>query len=55
MDDAVADIESALEALATAQRNGDFAGQGQALEDLQAAVEAYQAAQQAAAAASPTG
>ena len=37
----------------TAQRNGDFAGQGQALEDLQAAVEAYQAAQQAAAAASP--
>ena len=30
-------------------------GQGQALEDLQAAVEAYQAAQQAAATASPTG
>ncbi|MGY1804805.1 UPF0182 family protein [Blastococcus sp. SYSU D00922] len=45
---AVEDINAALEALATAQRNGDFAGQGQALEDLQEAVTAYQQAQQAA-------
>ncbi|WP_236831737.1 UPF0182 family protein [Blastococcus sp. KM273128] len=49
MADAVADINAALEALATAQRDGDFAGQGQALEDLQAAVTAYQEAQRAAA------
>ncbi|WP_241038289.1 UPF0182 family protein [Blastococcus litoris] len=49
LDQAVADIQSALEALQTAQRNGDFAGQGQALEDLQQAVTAYQQAQQAAA------
>jgi uncharacterized membrane protein (UPF0182 family) len=55
MDDAVSDINSALEALATAQRNGDFEAQGKALADLQTAVEAYQAAQQAAASASPTG
>jgi uncharacterized membrane protein (UPF0182 family) len=54
LDQAVAGIASALEALRNAQRNGDFAGQGQALEELQAAVEAYQAAQQAAAA-TPTG
>jgi uncharacterized membrane protein (UPF0182 family) len=47
-DQAVADIQSALQALETAQRNGDFAGQGQALEDLQEAVTAYQSAQQAA-------
>ncbi|MGY1721983.1 UPF0182 family membrane protein [Blastococcus sp. SYSU DS0533] len=46
--DAVADMNAALEALATAQREGDFAGQGQALEDLQAAVTAYQEAQRAA-------
>jgi hypothetical protein len=50
MDVAVADIQSALQALETAQRNGDFAGQGQALEELQAAVAAYQEAQRAAAA-----
>jgi uncharacterized protein len=56
LDQAVADIQSALQALETAQRNGDFAGQGQALEDLQSAVEAYQQAQQAdGAAAQPTG
>jgi uncharacterized membrane protein (UPF0182 family) len=54
MDQAVEDIQSALEALQTAQRNGDFAGQGQALENLQAAVEAYQQAQ-AGGAATPTG
>ncbi|WP_235003215.1 UPF0182 family membrane protein [Blastococcus haudaquaticus] len=48
LDQAVADIQSALQALETAQRNGDFAGQGQALEDLQEAVTAYQTAQQAA-------
>jgi uncharacterized protein len=48
MDAAVADINAALDALAEAQRAGDFGAQGQALEDLQAAVEAYQAAQAAA-------
>ncbi|MCW2578811.1 MAG: hypothetical protein JWR82_412 [Blastococcus sp.] len=48
MDAAVTAIQSALRALEAAQRNGDFAGQGQALEDLQAAVDAYQSAQQAA-------
>ncbi|MCZ2838697.1 UPF0182 family membrane protein [Modestobacter sp. VKM Ac-2985] len=54
MADAVSDINAALEALQTAQQGGDFAGQGAALEDLQVAVEAYQAAQ-AAAEASPGG
>jgi uncharacterized membrane protein (UPF0182 family) len=48
LDQAVTDIQSALQALETAQRSGDFAAQGRALEDLQAAVTAYQAAQQAA-------
>jgi uncharacterized membrane protein (UPF0182 family) len=52
MAQAVTAINAALQALETAQRSGDFAAQGQALEDLQAAVTAYQAAQQAAA--SPT-
>ena len=58
MAQAVASINAALEALRTAQQNGDFAGQGRALADLQAAVTAYQAAQQAAAvpaAATPSG
>jgi hypothetical protein len=55
LDQAVTDIQTALDALATAQRNGDFAGQGQALEDLQTAVNAYQAAQANGGAASPTG
>jgi uncharacterized protein len=50
LDDEVARINDALAALESAQRAGDFAAQGQALADLQAAVEAYQAAQQAAAA-----
>jgi uncharacterized membrane protein (UPF0182 family) len=54
LDEAVRDINSALTALANAQRNGDFTGIGQAQADLQRAVEAYQAAQQSAAA-SPTG
>ena len=36
------------QALKTAQRDGDFEGQGRALADLEAAVAAYQAAQQAA-------
>ena len=45
MQQAVEAINSALTALETAQRNGDFAAQGQALEDLQAAVTAYQTAQ----------
>jgi uncharacterized membrane protein (UPF0182 family) len=43
-DRAVASIEAALNALADAQRAGDFARIGQAQADLQAAVEAYQAA-----------
>ncbi|MDK3258786.1 UPF0182 family membrane protein [Blastococcus capsensis] len=47
--EAVVNINAALAALAEAQRGGDFAGQGQALEDLQVAVDAYQAAQRAAA------
>jgi uncharacterized membrane protein (UPF0182 family) len=55
MNQAVADMNAALEELRTAQRNGDFAAQGQALAHLQSAVQAYQAAQQAAAAATPTG
>jgi uncharacterized membrane protein (UPF0182 family) len=55
MQTAVEAINSALQALEDAQRNGDFAGQGQALEDLQAAVDAYQTAQaQAAQAATAT-
>ncbi|MGY1844144.1 UPF0182 family membrane protein [Modestobacter sp. SYSU DS0875] len=48
---ALADIDAALDALADAQRNADFAAIGQAQADLQAAVEAYQAAQAAGAAA----
>jgi uncharacterized membrane protein (UPF0182 family) len=48
LDQAVAGIQSALQALEDAQRSGDFAAQGQALEDLQGAVTAYQQAQQAA-------
>jgi uncharacterized membrane protein (UPF0182 family) len=48
MDAAVSDIQSALQHLQTAQRDGDFAGQGQALEDLQTAVDKYQKAKQAA-------
>ncbi|WP_233517563.1 UPF0182 family membrane protein [Geodermatophilus marinus] len=51
LDQAVSDLNAALEALRQAQQSGDFAAQGQALADLQAAVEAYQAAQ----AAQPTG
>src|SRR3954464_2675575 len=51
---AVTDINSALSALQTAQRNGDFEAQGRALADLQRAVQAYQQAQ-GGAAASPTG
>jgi uncharacterized membrane protein (UPF0182 family) len=46
LEQAVADINAALSALERAQRSGDFAAQGQALEDLQTAVEAYQAAQE---------
>jgi uncharacterized membrane protein (UPF0182 family) len=60
MAQAAADISAAIEALKTAQRNGDFEAQGRALADLQTAVDAYQAAQQSAsspspAAATPTG
>ncbi|NEK57312.1 UPF0182 family protein [Geodermatophilus sabuli] len=53
LEQAVTDLDAALEALSEAQRSGDFGAQGDALEELQAAVEAYQAAQ--AAAASPGG
>ena len=49
LEDEVAALNDALTELENAQRAGDFAAQGQALEDLQAAVEAYQQAQQAAA------
>jgi uncharacterized membrane protein (UPF0182 family) len=49
LDDEVAAINDALAALADAQRSGDFAAQGEALAKLQDAVEAYQAAQRAAA------
>jgi uncharacterized protein len=61
MDQAASDISAAIQALKTAQQNGDFEGQGRALADLEAAVEAYQAAQREAgastapASASPTG
>src|SRR3954462_3703003 len=55
MDQAVTGIRGALRAPQTAQRNGDFAGQGTALQQLQTAVEAYQKAQQDAGAAQPTG
>ncbi|MGY1745358.1 UPF0182 family membrane protein [Blastococcus sp. SYSU D00695] len=54
LDQAVTQLDAALQALADAQRSGDFAAQGQALADLQRAVEAYQAAQ-AAASATPGG
>jgi uncharacterized membrane protein (UPF0182 family) len=57
VDKAVADMNAALSALAAAQRSGDFAAQGQALADLQKAVQEYQTAQSAASSspASPTG
>ncbi|WP_240619520.1 UPF0182 family protein [Blastococcus sp. TF02-8] len=45
-DAAVAEMNAALTRLADAQRSGDFAAQGQALADLQRAVEAYQRTQQ---------
>jgi uncharacterized protein len=53
MSKAVSDINAALSALSTAQKNGDFEGQGRALSELQKAVTEYQNAQQAAASASP--
>src|SRR4051794_38728311 len=55
MNQAVSDIQAALQALKSAQSSGDFAAQGQALADLQKAVTEYQSAQQAAASATPTG
>jgi uncharacterized membrane protein (UPF0182 family) len=55
LDDEVAAINEALDALAQAQRAGDFAAQGEALAELQDAVEAYQAAQSAGATTSPGG
>jgi uncharacterized membrane protein (UPF0182 family) len=54
MAQAAADISAAIEALKTAQRNGDFEAQGRALADLQTAVDAYQAAQQSASSPSPS-
>jgi hypothetical protein len=53
-DQAVGQINAALQALADAQRNADFEGIGRAQADLQAAVQAYQSAV-GQAAASPTG
>ncbi|WP_245753769.1 UPF0182 family protein [Geodermatophilus ruber] len=44
LDEAVANITAALARLQAAQRDGDFRGQGDALADLEAAVEAYNAA-----------
>jgi uncharacterized protein len=55
VDQAVQRINDALTALADAQRKGDFAAIGQAQSDLQAAVQAYQAASGQSASASPTG
>jgi uncharacterized membrane protein (UPF0182 family) len=59
MAQAASDISAAITALKTAQRDGDFEGQGQALADLEDAVARYQTAQQSAAsspaAAGPTG
>jgi uncharacterized membrane protein (UPF0182 family) len=56
LDQAVQDLDAALQRLEDAQRNGDFAAQGQALEDLQRAAQAYEAAKGGAAApATPTG
>ncbi len=55
LEQAVTDLDAALDALADAQRSGSFAQQGQALEDLEAAVEAYRAAQQAAGGAATPG
>jgi len=50
---AVADINSALDALSSAQRSGDFAAQGRALSDLQKAVDAYRSAQKSGASSAP--
>ncbi len=47
MNQAVADINTALDQLRQAQSSGDFAGQGQALAQLDAAVQRYQEAQAA--------
>ncbi|WP_200834697.1 UPF0182 family protein [Amycolatopsis alkalitolerans] len=44
LDKAVADITSALDQLRTAQQNGDFAAQGQALAALEAATKEYESA-----------
>jgi uncharacterized membrane protein (UPF0182 family) len=52
---AVANINSALDDLAAAQRSGNFEAQGKALADLQKAVDAYQAAEKSGGAAGPTG
>jgi uncharacterized protein len=46
VDDAVAAIDDALAELQDAQQSGDFAAPGQALADLQAAVEAYRELQE---------
>jgi uncharacterized protein len=47
VDEAVAAIDEALAELQRAQESGDFAAQGQALADLQEAVEAYRELQEA--------
>jgi uncharacterized membrane protein (UPF0182 family) len=55
MDAAVTDLNKALSDLSAAQRSGNFEAQGKALADLQAAVKAYQTAQESGGAAKPTG
>ncbi len=55
VDQAVTDINTALDALRDAQRSGDFARQGQALAELDAAVQAYRDAQAAAGSETPGG
>jgi hypothetical protein len=58
VDKAVQDINAALDALATAQRNGDFAAIGSAEAALQKAVQEYQSARSSSgpsSAASPSG
>ncbi|HXV92569.1 MAG TPA: UPF0182 family protein [Pseudonocardia sp.] len=51
---AAADIQSALSRLREAQQSGDFAAQGEALQELDAAAERFQSAQGASGAATPT-
>ncbi len=51
MAQAAADVDAAIAAVKKAQQSGDFAAYGEALTNLEAAMDRFQAAQQAA----PTG